>query len=111
MMLETPVTFPISVKGVDSYKERVIQMFTEQIPFIFSFIRECWWYWLIIWWVMPFWLVYTCIVLMELILITVLFPIACVPYLRFISYVTQGLCFGIGYIVGFIGLIPQAYGK
>lgn len=109
MMLETPVTFPVPVKGADSYKERVSQMFTEQIPFVFSIFRECWWYWLLVWWVIPFWLVYSCIVLVELVLITVLFPIACVPYLRFFSYLAQCICFGAGFIVALIGLIPQTY--
>ncbi len=110
MRLETPVTFPIPVRGATSYKNRVKQMFTEQIPFLFNI--ACgggWWYWLLIWWVFPFWLVYSCIVLVELVLITILFPIACVPYLRFISYLFQSLCFGIGFVIAFIGLIPQTY--
>lgn len=109
MMLQTEVNFPIPVKGAESYKDRVIEMFTEQIPYVFKLFRHCWWYWLLIWWVIPFWLVYSCIVLVELVLITVFFPIACVPYLRGITYLIQALCFGICFIVGFIGLIPQTF--
>lgn len=109
MMLHTEVSFPTPVKGATSYKDRVIEMFTEQIPFVFSMFRHCWWYWLLVWWVIPFWLVYSCIVIVELVFITVLFPIACVPFLRFFSYLAQSLCFGMGFIIALLGLIPQTY--
>ena len=108
MMLETAVTFPTPVKGLQSYKERVKDMFTLQIPNVF-YVYTAWWYWLLILWVFPLQIVYCCIILVELIFITMLFPIACVPYLRFFSYLAQVLCFGLGFAVGIIGLIPQTY--
>lgn len=108
MMLHSEVSFPTPVKGARSYKERVIEMFTEQIPYAFH-LYGVWWYWLLVWWVLPFQIVYCSIILVELVLITVFFPIACVPYLRFISYLFQSLCFGIGFVVALIGFIPKTF--
>lgn len=109
MMLETAVTMPTPVKGAQSYKQRVKDMFTMQIPYTFSLYRF-WWYWLFIPWVLPFQITYCCIILVELVLITILFPVACVPFLRFPSYLTQALCFGFGFVLALLGLIPQTYG-
>ncbi len=108
MMYQTEVAFPTPVRGASSYKYRVIEMFTQQIPYAFHLYRA-WWYWLLSPWVFPFQIVYCSILLVELLLITVLFPIACVPFLRFFSYLAQAICFGLTFMISFIGLIPRTY--
>lgn len=108
MMLETDVRYPIAVKGPASYVDRIEEMFTLQIPNVFK-LYHLWWYWLLIIWTLPFQIAYCAVVLVELVLITVLFPIACVPYLRFFSYLAQSICFGANFVLGFLGFIHQDY--
>lgn len=104
--------FPCPVTHFSSYKERVKQVFSKQVPCVFSVYSSwygAWWYWLLLLWILPFQILYCCVLLVELILITILFPLTLIPYLDIVLFVVQFICFICGYIIAFLGLVPQDY--
>ena len=106
--------FPYPVTHFLSYKERVKQVFSKQIPCAFSVYSSwygAWWYWLLLPWILPFQIAYCGVLLAELLLLTIFLPVTLIPYLDFLLFIVQFLSFVCCYIVALIGLIPQNYVK
>jgi len=85
-----------------SYKERVKQVFSKQIPCAFSVYSSwygAWWYWLLLPWILPFQIAYCGVLLAELLLLTIFLPVTLIPYLDFLLFIVQFLSFVCCYIV------------
>lgn len=112
--MRLPKAWLCPVSNIGSYKYFVLTIFTKQIPCAFSIYSSwygAWWYWLLLPWILPFQIAYCAALLVELILVTVLFPIIFIPYLVFLLLIVQFLFYIFRYIVAFIGLVPQDYVK
>lgn len=49
--------------------------------------------------------------IVEILLITIFLPVTLIPYLDIVLFAVQSICFICGYIIAFLGLVPQDYVK
>lgn len=110
MYYNVRMTPPTRVVSIDTYKRRIKEIVCGQLKNLFNPIKlKMIYFWLFAIIFIPCSLWYLCCCLAEIIIDTILLPLALIPYVRFISLTTQVIIWSLGIAIGCFSCTDLTY--